>query len=128
MRKLASVFVFFALVSCGGNEAGTWVVTMQGHSFEPDSMTVGAGELVTWTNDTDEAHTVTAVQDSLPQGADYFSSGGAPSEEDANDDITAELIEPGETFEWTSGEPGTYSYYCIPHRGDGMEGTIVVEP
>ncbi|MYG38388.1 MAG: plastocyanin, partial [Synechococcus sp. SB0676_bin_10] len=24
-------------------------------------------------------------------------------------------------------EPGTYSYYCEPHRGAGMVGTITVQ-
>ena len=100
---------------------------MANHSFTPERLTIAPGEVVKWVNDTDEAHTVTAVHDSLPDGADYFSSGGAPSEEDANDDLAAELVDPGEMFEWTFDEPGTYRYYCIPHRADGMEGTIVVE-
>ena len=127
MKKLAIAFAFVALAACGGADAGTPVVTMQGHTFQPDSMTMQAGETVTWTNDTDEAHTVTAVEDSLPTGAGYFSSGRAADEDAANGDIAGELIQPGDSFEWTFEKPGTYRYYCIPHKADGMLGSVVVE-
>ena len=100
---------------------------MADHAFTPEMLEISSGEVVKWVNDTDEAHTVTAVEDSLPDGAEYFSSGGAASEDDATGDLSAELIEPGEAFEWTFDEPGTYRYYCIPHRSDGMEGSVVVE-
>ena len=100
---------------------------MAEHRFDPGSLTVDADRTVTWENSTNEAHTVTAVESSLPEGADFFSSGGAGSEDEASDGVADELIQPGDTFEFTFSEPGTYRYYCIPHRADGMEGTIVVE-
>lgn len=101
--------------------------SMADHAFTPETIEVSSGEVVKWFNDTEEAHTVTAVADSLPEGAEYFSSGGATSEDDATGNLSAELIEPGESFEWTFDEPGTYRYYCIPHEGDGMRGSVVVE-
>lgn len=100
---------------------------MADHAFTPETLTIGAGEVVKWVNDTDEAHTVTAIESSLPEGTSYFASGGAESEEAAKDDLAAGLINPGESFEWTFDEPGTYRYYCIPHRTDGMVGSVVVE-
>ena len=100
---------------------------MANHSFTPETLTIKTGEVVKWVNDTDEAHTVTAVEDSLPEGADYFSSGEADSEDMAKDELAAELVDPGESFEWTFAEPGTYRYYCIPHEADGMVGSVVVE-
>ncbi|WP_439637769.1 plastocyanin/azurin family copper-binding protein [Gloeomargarita lithophora] len=36
----------------------------------------------------------------------------------------------GDSYHVTFGgdlPPGTYSYYCTPHRGAGMQGKIVVE-
>ena len=122
-RILPALFVLFA--SCGGGDGLS--VDMTEHQFDPKSLTVEAGETVTWENSTDEAHTVTAAQSALPEGADYFSSGGAADEDEATDSVADELIQPGDTFEATFTEPGTYRYYCIPHRADGMEGTIVVE-
>lgn len=127
MRKLAIVCVFVALAACGGSGSSSSVVTMRGHVFDPDRTPVAAGVTVTWQNDTDEAHTVTAVEASLPDGADYFASSGAVSESAATDALSGGLIEPGASFEWTFEEPGTYRYYCIPHEGDGMVGTVIVE-
>ncbi len=98
---------------------------MANHRFTPETLEIGAGDTVRWVNDTDEAHTVTA-DDSLPEDAAYFSSGGARSEREANEDLTEELIDPGESFEWTFDEPGTYRYYCIPHKTEGMIGIVSV--
>jgi plastocyanin len=125
MKKSFFLLLLTALVSCQGQPSDTTMPSMADHSFTP--VEVGVGETVKWVNDTDEAHTVTAVEDGLPEGADFFSSGGASSEEEAKDDLANELIQPGESFEWTFDEPGTYRYYCIPHLPDGMKGTVIVE-
>lgn len=100
---------------------------MEGQAFTPETRTVQVGETVEWVNDSAEAHTVTATESSLPDGAEYFSSGGSSSEEEAVRNLAGELIDPGESFEWTFDEPGTYRYYCIPHQGSGMKGSVVVE-
>jgi plastocyanin len=96
-------------------------------AFEPKSITVSAGETVTWTNDSSDAHTVTAEEASLPEGANYFASGGATSEEAATDGVADGLLTEGETFSVTFDEPGTYRYYCIPHLSEGMTGTVIVK-
>ena len=129
MRKLACAagLALLVLPACQGNPRNADGPSLADHKFTPETMTIQAGEVVRWVNDTEEAHTVTAVEGSLPDGVDYFSSGGARSEEQANDELGRELIDPGEEFEWTFEEPGSYSYYCIPHKDDGMVGTVVVE-
>ena len=99
----------------------------QGQTFEPDRLTIAPGETVTWTNDSSETHTVTAYDEELPAGADYFASGGATSEDEARDEVEDGLIDRGDTFEVTFEEPGTYTYFCIPHEQQGMVATIVVE-
>lgn len=127
MKKAFLLLLLVALVSCQGEPTGTTIPSMENHKFRPETIEISSGEVVKWFNDTDEAHTVTAVEDSLPNDAEYFSSGGASSEDEATGELSGELIEPGEAFEWTFDEPGTYRYYCIPHRSDGMEGSVVVE-
>jgi plastocyanin len=117
------------LVSCSGSakSGGSGDVEMTAsQSFSPESVTISVGESVTWSNSSTEQHTVTAEEDSLPGGATYFSSGGASTEEAANDELGDALIAPGGTFTHTFDEPGTYRYYCIPHRDAGMTGTVVV--
>ena len=103
---------------------------VEGQSFEPETITIAAGDTVVWTNETAEAHTVTAVEGSLPEGAAYFSSGGFSTEEAANveADLAKGLLTDGETFEHEFPVAGTYRYYCIPHRAAGMAGTVIVEP
>ena len=95
--------------------------------FQPEELSAAAGTTVSFTNDTAEPHTVTAYGDGLPDGSDYFSSGGAESEDAARDSVANELIEPGDTYEVTFDEPGRYRYFCIPHEEAGMKGTVVVE-
>jgi plastocyanin len=94
--------------------------------FVPAALDVVVGEKVTFANDSKEAHTVTAYEEDLPEGVAFFASGGAQDEQAARDDLGPGLIDPGETFEVTFDQPGTYRYFCIPHESVGMAGTIVV--
>ncbi|HEX2234818.1 MAG TPA: plastocyanin/azurin family copper-binding protein [Actinomycetota bacterium] len=119
----AVVAVLAASCSSDGNE----VSMDNSHRFEPGTLTISVGEQVSWVNAGSEAHTVTAYEDGLPEGADYWASGGAPSEEAAREDLAQGLMKEGQSFEVTLDEPGTYRYFCIPHEDDDMKGTIVVE-
>jgi len=89
--------------------------------FAPAKLTITAGETVEWRNTSVLAHTVTAdpaqatLADSvrLPEGAEPFDSG---------------MLDQDERFRHTFDTPGTYRYFCIPHEGAKMIGTVVVEP
>ena len=127
MRKLVgSAIVLFGLAACGGSGGNTVEMTSD-QTFSPAEISVAAGDTVSFKNTSSEAHTVTAYDDEIPEGADYFTSGGLPSEEAARDELPAALIPAGDTYEFTFQEPGTYRYFCIPHEEAGMKGTIVVE-
>ena len=117
-------------VACGGSSSGSGnTVTMDStQRFAPDSVTVKVGDTVTWRNEDSQTHTVTAYDDGIPDGADYFASGGAPDEEAARDDLQTSLIPVDDAYEFTFDEPGSYGYFCIPHEQQGMKGEIVVEP
>ena len=126
--RAGTVVALLILASCAGGASGAVVDMPTAHVFEPETITIKAGETITWTNSSSEQHTVTADESSLPDGAPYFSSGNAPDEKAANDNPSDQLIGAGDKFEFTFDTPGAYSYYCILHRSDGMEGTIKVEP
>lgn len=91
--------------------------------FDPDHLTIRAGETVVWLNDSVLPHTATGdpaqnpVADShpeyitLPDGAGAW---GSP------------LLQPGESFQHTFLVPGAYRYICIPHVLSGMRATITV--
>jgi plastocyanin len=126
MHKLTGILSFGLIVfgACSGGSSG---IQMREQVFTPSTFTAKAGTTITFTNDSDQAHTVTPLEDELPDGAEYFASGGFASESEARDDVGAGLIDPGEDFEVTLNEPGTYRYVCLPHESQGMRGTIIVE-
>jgi nitrite reductase (NO-forming) len=73
--------------------------------YSPTNITVviGVNNTVTWVNDDNAAHTVTAVDGS-------FNSGN---------------MNPGQTWSYTFMTPGVYNYYCSYHSW--MKGTVIVK-
>ena len=109
--------------SGGGNE----VSATSGQRFDPESVIVKTGDTVTFTNNSDEAHSVTAYGSRIPPDAEYFSSGDLSSEREAREDIGETLLEEGDVYEVTFDVAGTFEYFCIPHEQQGMTGTVIVE-
>lgn len=93
----------------GNDEPGSGEVWMEGHTFNSSTLTVEVGTTVTWTNQTNEIHTVTSGVDGQHDGE--FDSGN---------------LSPGDTYTYTFDEVGEYDYYCIPHVDIGMTGLIIV--
>jgi plastocyanin len=79
-------------------------VTIKLFSYQPGRMAVGAGTTVTWVNEDEIFHTVTAEK----------KDGG----------FDAPLDGKGKSFRFTFSKPGTYSYYCERH--EHMRGEIEV--
>jgi len=61
-------------------------------------------------------HNIVVDEDAVPEGVDA----AAISKEDY-------LNAAGETVDVKFTKAGEYSYYCEPHRGAGMKGTITVQ-
>merc|ERR1711904_711921 len=83
--------------------------------FVPDSISVKAGEKITYKNNAGFPHNIVFDEDNVPEGVDA----GKISREDY-------LNAPGETYEVSFDKAGEYSYYCEPHQGAGMKGKITV--
>lgn len=112
-----------------GAAEGEWDVGMTDSDFTPPELSVAAGTTVVWENTSQRSHTVTAYDDGLPDGADYFASGGYGSEAAARtgwQDGLGGAISPGDAYEHTFEVPGEYPYFCVPHEPMGMTGTVVV--
>ena len=77
-------------------------VAVAGFAYEPQELTVAAGETVTWANDDEAGHTVTHEGDAF--GSETLARGG--------------------TFEHRFDRPGRYRYLCALHPE--MRGTVVV--
>jgi len=118
------------LAGCiGSGEPTDYDVGMGAVVFRPETLEVEAGTTVTWLNTSKQGHSVTAYEDSLPEGAEYFASGGFDSEKAAEDswgNSSGGTMFEGQTYEHTFEVPGEYPYFCIPHEESGMVGSVVV--
>ncbi len=132
-RQVLAALGTAALGGCaaaGSSDGGDYDVGMTAVAFDPSAVTVSAGETVVWRNTSTRAHSVTAYEDAIPDGADYFASGGFESETAARDGWANGLtgnVTSGDEFTHRFEVPGTYEYFCIPHERSGMVGRVVVE-
>ena len=88
----------------GGGAGGGTQVVMQAIKFNPASVTVSAGDTVTWTNEDSVGHDVTG---------DGFKSGDPGA------------LQNGDTFKHTFDKAGKFDYVCTVHPG--MEGSVKVK-
>jgi plastocyanin len=96
-------------------------------AFAPKRIEVEAGTTVTWKNVGSIGHSATAYEDEIPDGAEYFASGGFDSQQAAIDAYPDEgNVTEGGTYEHTFETTGEYKYYCIPHEMNGMVGYVKV--
>ncbi|MFY9457676.1 MAG: copper-containing nitrite reductase [Candidatus Spechtbacterales bacterium] len=96
-----------------GSQNGTEVRILLGASnydedlsndYSPNVIAVSVGTTVTWMNDDNTVHTVTAKDGGFDSG----------------------LFSKGQSFSYTFTKAGEYEYYCLPHPW--MKGKIVVNP
>jgi plastocyanin len=120
----AVAFAGLVLAACGGDEepaattqsegtssaettasepAATTEVDISEFKYLPETITVAAGDTVTWTNSDKAPHTATADDEAFDTGD----------------------LDLGDEGEATFDEPGSYPYYCRFHAF--MRGTVEVE-
>ena len=79
-------------------------IEIKDFAFNPQKITVKAGEKITWINRDEEPHTVVSVEKQFKKSP---------------------ALDTDQEFTVTAGAPGTYNYFCSVHPK--MTGTIVVE-
>lgn len=127
----AGTAVFAGIAGCSGalgNEE--YDVGMTATEFVPRELTVEPGTTVVWRNTSARSHTVTAYENDIPEGAEYFASGGYEEETTAREEWWSDrggILENSDTFSYTFEIPGEYGYVCIPHETGGMIGRVFVE-
>lgn len=126
MRPVSWTFMAATmLLGCGGssptNYGGNVVaatVTIQDFSYTNASVSIKAGEEISWKNDGPSSHTATSDTPGIfnsgtlapPTGGDPYGGGGVP----------------GGTYKVKLNAPGTYTYTCGFHPT--MHGTVNVTP
>ena len=86
----------------GASGSAVHEVSLAGRAFSPATLEVAVGDTVTWINDDDTEHTVTANDGAFDSGA----------------------LAEGATFSFTFDTAGEFDYRCLFH--DSMQGTVVV--
>jgi plastocyanin len=99
---LLAAFVLLFMPAIVGAQEDPGVVPVSAYDgyFDPANITVPSGTTVVWTNEGELPHTVTAHDGSFASGTLY----------------------PGESYQVTFYEPGTYTYQC----SDAMQGSVTV--
>jgi len=101
LAALAAFLLFIALASTAAGANAT--VTIAGFAFDPASVTINAGDSVTWTNHDQAAHSV------------VFTGGGPRTG----------VLATGASATLTFVTAGTFNYICGIH-GAAMSGTVIV--
>lgn len=100
------IFLLIFLLSTGFiYSQTTHDVTVQNFSFSPQIVTITVGDIVRWTN-VSGTHNVKAEDNSFTSGP------AAPSPWEYSHTFTV---------------AGSNPYYCEPHQGMGMTGTVIVQ-
>jgi plastocyanin len=98
---LLAAFVVLFVPAVGAQEDQEVVpVSAYDGYFYPADITVPSGTTVVWTNEGELPHSVTSHDGSFASG----------------------MLNPGESYEATFYEPGTYTYQC----SDAMQGSVTV--
>ena len=135
MLRIGGVALAGSVAGCAGSTGGDSpgddeppVIAMTDElKYEPEAVTVSVGDTVVWETTGSVAHSVTAYEADLPEGASYFASGDFETEAAARQAYPSEgSVGQGETYRHTFETAGEFPYFCIPHES-GMIGTVVVE-
>ena len=104
-------------------EASTYTVAIDGtpncgtsmFCYNPSSLTVNAGDTVTWVNNSTAPHTVTRCDPST-------CSGNGPGSGGQSGPSSPTINASGGTFSFTFTSPGTYTYFCAIYGYAMMHG------
>jgi plastocyanin len=133
------------LTACGGGggttppakQAVSWTAqagasaqneALQSLQFYPATITIDAGDSITWSNPAGEPHTVTFLGPKSappPPNDPSVQQPAGTSTYDASTYTSSGFMLHGASYTLTFTKPGTYKYYCLIH-GD-MAGTVVVQ-
>ena len=103
----------FLLLSSSAAMAATVPVSMTNVRFTPASVTINAGDTVTWNNQQGFHDTVSG-------------SSGVPNGLWNSSAQFGRIMQPGDSYSVTFNNPGTFPYFCSPHWPLGMVGSVQV--
>jgi plastocyanin len=96
-----------------------------GYKFMPDTLTIKAGDQVTFKGVSGNGHDVSFIADSIPPGAKDILNAAIT---DKSSDLSTAMIADNQsvTISFAGAPAGDYHFFCIPHAPMGMRGKITV--
>lgn len=114
-----------AAVAAQGTPRPTHIVKMTNQlMFDPENITIKAGDTIEWVNESNMPHTATDDPEQNPVSKSHPEYALLPA---GAEPWGSELLQPGEHYLHTFNTPGAYKYFCVPHVLSGMRGSITVE-
>ena len=103
----------------------------KGFRFEPATITIKAGDGIKYENKGGGPHNVSFDAATVPADVKSQLNANFGADKDPNADLSSKLtgVAAGDaiTISFANVKPGTYSFFCLPHKMMGMTGKITVE-
>jgi plastocyanin len=103
----------------------------KGFRFEPANITVKAGDGIKFMNVGGGPHNVSFDAATVPADVKSQLNANFGADKDPNSDLASKLtnVTGGDaiTISFANIKPGTYSFFCLPHKMMGMTGKITVQ-
>jgi plastocyanin len=103
----------------------------KGFRFEPASVTLKAGDGIKFENEGGGPHNVTFDPTTVPADVKSQLNANFGADHDAQNDLSSKLtaVTAGDaiTVSFAGIKPGTYKFFCTPHKMMGMTGSVTVQ-
>ena len=103
----------------------------KGFRFEPATITIKAGDGIKFENEGGGPHNVSFDAATVPADVKAQLNANFGADKDPNSDLASKLtaVTAGDaiTISFANIKPGTYNFFCLPHKMMGMTGKVTVQ-
>lgn len=103
----------------------------KGFRFEPANITLKAGDGIKFANTGGGPHNVSFDPTTVPADVKAQLNANFGADHDPQNDLSSKLtaVTAGDaiTISFANIKPGTYKFFCLPHKMMGMTGTVTVQ-
>ncbi|HEX2094988.1 MAG TPA: plastocyanin/azurin family copper-binding protein [Longimicrobiaceae bacterium] len=97
------------------------------YRFQPARITIRRGDQVKFVTVSGAPHNVAFDPAKVPDAAERALSAGMPNQMSPLAGPLLTKAGDSYTISFANVAPGTYSFFCMPHMGMGMQGTVIIQ-